>query len=113
MGGLNKLEGELKGTYYPLNGSMSKEKEEELRNNGNLFQEPDSTLLLSSGCGRHWPDSRGIFHNDSQNLFVWVNEEDHMRIVSMEKGDNVRQIIERFAMATQQIQVCLKQQGFD
>ena len=29
----------------------------------------------------------------------------------MEKGDNVRQIIERFAMATQQIQVCLKQQG--
>ena len=34
-----------------------------------------------------------------------------MRIVSMEKGDNVRQIIERFAMATQQIQVCLKEQG--
>merc|ERR1711935_1318768 len=29
----------------------------------NLFQEPDSTLLLSSGCGRHWPDARGIFHN--------------------------------------------------
>ena len=30
----------------------------------------------------------------------------------MEKGDNVRQIIERFAMATQQIQVCLKEQGY-
>ena len=45
---------------------MTLEKEEQLRNNGNLFQEPDSTLLLSSGCGRHWPDSRGIFHNDSQ-----------------------------------------------
>ena len=31
----------------------------------------------------------------------------------MEKGDNVKRIIERFALATQQIQVCLKEQGFD
>jgi len=38
---------------------MTEEKEESLRKNGNLFQEPDSTLLLSSGCGRHWPDARG------------------------------------------------------
>ena len=110
----------VKGEYFPLHGSrsysdkpngMSEEKEEQLRNNGNLFQEPDSTLLLSSGCGRHWPDSRGIFHNDDANLFVWINEEDHMRIVSMEKGDNIKAIIERFANATQQIQVCLKEQG--
>merc|ERR1711957_294433 len=63
--------------------------EGELRNAGNLFQEPDSTLLLSSGCGRHWPDARGIFHNVDKNFFVWINEEDHMRIISMEKGDNV------------------------
>merc|ERR1712157_221275 len=60
------------------------------RSRGNLFQEPDSTLLLSSGCGRHWPDARGIFHNHDENLFVWVNEEDQMRIVSMEKGANVK-----------------------
>merc|ERR1712224_1036367 len=72
---------------------MSEEKEEQLRKAGNLFQEPDSTLLLSSGCGRHWPDARGIFHNNDQNLFVWVNEEDQMRIVSMEKGDNIKRII--------------------
>ena len=53
------LTGELKGKYYGLHGSqsnvaMDEAKEEELRNNGNLFQEPDSTLLLASGCGRHW-----------------------------------------------------------
>merc|ERR1712188_173518 len=65
--------------------AMSKEKEEDLRKRGNLFQEPDSTLLLSSGCGRHWPDARGIFHNEAKNFFVWVNEEDHIRIVSMQK----------------------------
>ena len=68
--GLLSLEGDLKGDYFPLHGSrsyepkptgMTKEKEEELRNAGNLFQEPDSTLLLSSGCGRHWPDARGKY----------------------------------------------------
>ena len=36
-----------------------------------------------------------------------------MRIVSMEKGDNVRGIIERFAKATEQIGVCLREQGYD
>ena len=63
--------------------------------------------------GRHWPDARGIFHNNDENLFVWVNEEDQMRIVSMEKGDNVKRIIERFAKATSTIQTCLKAEGYD
>ena len=53
--GLKKLDGELKGEYFPLYGSksiegaMSEAKGEELRANGNLFQEPDSPLLLSGG----------------------------------------------------------------
>merc|ERR1711990_760095 len=94
VNGLLSLDGELKGDYFPLHGSrsyapkpngMTLEKEEELRSAGNPFQEPDSTLLLSGGMGRHWPDARGIFHNNDKNLFVWVNEEDQMRIVSMER----------------------------
>merc|ERR1719396_220278 len=122
VNGLLSLDGELKGDYFPLHGSrsyapkpngMTLEKEEELRSAGNLFQEPDSTLLLSGGMGRHWPDARGIFHNDEKNLFVWVNEEDQMRIVSMEKGDNIKRIIERFALGTSQIQKVLKEQGHD
>ena len=83
--GLLNMGGDLKGDYFPLNGShsyapkpdgMSLEKEEELRSCGNLFQEPDSTLLLASGMGRHWPDGRGVFENEGKNLFVWVGEED-------------------------------------
>jgi creatine kinase len=92
---------------------MDEAKENELRSNGNLFQEPDSTLLLSSGCGRHWPDARGIFHNEAQNFFVWVNEEDHMRIISMEKGDNIKGIFTRFANATVAIKKVLVANGND
>jgi len=115
---LKKLQGELKGEYFPLAGSrsmpgaMSHDKEDKLRKNGNLFQEPDSTLLLSSGCGRHWPDARGIYHNDAENFFIWVNEEDQMRIVSMEKGDNIKAIFRRFANATEAVKQSLEGDGF-
>jgi creatine kinase len=120
--GLLSMEGELKGDYFPLCGSrsypakpngMSEAKEEQLRSRGNLFQEPDSTLLLSSGCGRHWPDARGIFHNDAMNFFVWINEEDHMRIISMEKGDDIKAIFVRFANSTRAIKDVLTANGYD
>jgi len=120
--GLARLDGDLKGDYFPLHGSrsfadkpegMTKEKEEELRESGNLFQEPDSTLLLSSGCGRHWPDARGIYHNNDKNCFVWVNEEDHMRIVSMQKGDDIQAVFSRFVRLCDEVQKVLKEENAD
>merc|ERR1719454_116589 len=100
---------------------MSKEKGEKLRSCGNLFQEPDSTLLLASGMGRHWPDGRGIFHNDAENLFVWLNEEDDLRIVSMqgsrdapsEVGKNIKDVTARFMRACDEVQKVLKANGAD
>jgi len=120
--GLLSLTGELKGDYFPLHGSrsyapkpegMTLEDEDMFRKSGNLFQKPDSPLLLSGGMGRHWPDARGIFANDARNFFVWVNEEDHLRIVSMEKGDNVHAIFARFAAATEGVSTVLKVEGYD
>jgi len=127
---LLKMDGDLKGDYYPLHGSksyqpkptgMPEEKEEELRKVGNLFQEPDSTLLLASGMGRHWPDGRGIFHNEAKNLFVWLNEEDHLRIVSMQgdrskatkEGKDIREVTARFIRACDKVQAVLKADGSD
>jgi len=126
-GALLKMEGDLAGEYFPLFGSksnavgdkpngMTKEKEEELRSCGNLFQEPDSTLLLASGMARHWPDGRGVFHNKDANLFIWVGEEDHMRIVSMqgdltkptEKGKQIKEVVARFMRACAEVQKVLK-----
>merc|ERR1711964_951573 len=97
------------------------ETEEKLRSCGNLFREPDSTLLLASGMGRHWPDARGIFCNDKQNLFVWLNEEDHLRIVSMQgqrsgptpEGKNIKEVFARFIRACDSVQAVLKEEGYD
>jgi len=127
---LLKMEGDLAGEYFPLNGSrsweakptgMSHEKENELRSCGNLFQEPDSTLLLASGMARHWPDARGVFHNHDKNLFIWFGEEDHMRIVSMQgdltkttsKGKQIKEVTARFMRACDAVQKVLKENGSD
>merc|ERR1712216_177711 len=129
-GALLNMGGDLKGDYFPLHGSksyppkpngMSEAKEEDLRKMGNLFQEPDSTLLPASGMGRHWPDGRGVFHNNDKNLFVWVGEEDHLRIVSMQgsrdaptpEGKQIKDVTARFMRACEQVAKVLKDNGSD
>ena len=38
-----------------------------------------------------WPESRGIFHNNEKTFLVWVNEEDQLRIISMQPGGDAKQ----------------------
>jgi len=65
---------------------------------------------------RHWPDARGVFHNHGKNLFVWVGEEDHLRIVSMQgsrdkctpEGKDMRSVVARFITACDKVEKCLK-----
>ena len=46
---------------------------------------------------RDWPEGRGIFHNEAKTFLLWVNEEDQMRIISMEKGGDVKGVFSRLA----------------
>jgi len=98
----NSFTGELAGTYYKL-GDVTKnaEQTEFLRSNGFLFQMPKKrNLLYFSGAANEWPDSRGIFHNESHTFLAWVNEEDHCRIISMSKDGDVADVFQRFCKAS-------------
>merc|ERR1719456_1065329 len=115
------LKGELKGDYYPLAysnsyipkpGGMTMEEEESMRDEHFLFQEPDSTLLLASGMGRHWPDARGIFANFKKNFLVWTNEEDHTRIISMQMGADIKEVFERFVYAVNTCEEVVQKEGY-
>jgi creatine kinase len=68
---------------------MTEAQQNELIADHFLFDKPVSPLLLASRMGRDWPDARGIWHNHLKNFLVWVNEEDHMRIISMQTGENL------------------------
>ena len=107
---LDNLGGELKGVYYPLNG-MSDQEQEQLINDHFLFDKPVSPLLLASGMARDWPDGRGIWHNKEKNFLVWVNEEDHTRVISMEKGGNIKSVFDRFCNGLKQVEDLMKKDG--
>jgi len=99
---LNEFTGELKGKYYSL-GSMSNADRDQLIADHFLFKGGDK-YLESCGLEREWPEARGIFHNDAKTFLVWVNEEDQLRIISMQQGSNIRQVFERLSVAAAKIE---------
>ncbi|KAK3527007.1 hypothetical protein QTP86_006387 [Hemibagrus guttatus] len=104
---LNSLDGEFKGKYYPLK-SMSDAEQEQLIADHFLFDKPVSPLLLAAGMARDWPDARGIWHNDEKTFLVWVNEEDHLRVISMQKGGNMKEVFRRFCVGLNKIEEVFK-----
>merc|ERR1712032_261215 len=86
---------DLAGTYYPLTG-MDEKVRQQLVDDHFLFVSGDRNLIVA-GMERDWPEGRGIFHNEAKTFLLWVNEEDQMRIISMEKGGDVKGVFSRLA----------------
>merc|ERR1712203_728145 len=89
------LKGDLAGTYFPLTG-MDEKVRQQLVDDHFLFVSGDRNLKVA-GMERDWPEGRGIFHNKDKTFLTWVNEEDQLRIISMQKGGDVRAVFERLA----------------
>lgn len=111
----------LKGDYYPLRdswtyapkpGGMSFEEELELKKDDFLFQEPDSIMTLCTGMGRNWPEARGVFASHCKRFVVWVNEEEHLRLVSMDVGGDLQQVFTRFVQAVNSLEEALEKDGY-
>jgi len=94
-GAFGKFTGDLAGSYYPLTG-MDEGIRQQLVDDHFLFVSGDPNLK-TAGMERDWPEGRGIFHNEAKTFLVWVNEEDQLRIISMQKGGDVRGVFERLA----------------
>lgn len=50
-------------------------------------------------------------HNIEKTFLIWVNEEDHTRVISMEKGGNMKRVFERFCRGLKEVRLCLCMQG--
>lgn len=57
---------------------------------------------------REWPEGRGIFHNDNKTFLVWVNEEDQLRIISMQQGADLHAVFDRLSRACAHIEKVAK-----
>jgi protein-arginine kinase len=93
---------DLKGTYYPLQG-MKKETQNQLIADHFLFKEGDRHLQHANAC-KYWPLGRGIFHNNDKTFLIWVNEEDHLRLISMEQGSDVGKCLDRLIRGVKNIE---------
>jgi len=99
---LNALEGKLKGTYYPIDG-MSEEVSKKLIEDHFLFKAGDR-FLQAAGLNGDWPSGRGIYHNDEKTFLVWVNEEDQLRIISMQNGGDIKEVFTRLTTAIKSLE---------
>ena len=94
---LSEFTGELKGKYYSL-PKMTQAEKDQLIADHFLFKGGDK-YLESCGLERDWPEGRGIFHNDAKTFLVWVNEEDQLRIISMQQGSDIGAVFKRLSNA--------------
>ena len=103
---LQSFTGDLAGTYYPLN-SMTEAQRKQLIEDHFLFKEGDR-FLEAVGLNRDWPNGRGIFHNKDKTFLVWVNEEDQLRIISMQNGADLKTVFDRLCRACAHIEKVAK-----
>jgi len=103
---LASLRGNLAGKYYPLNG-MSEEDSKSLIDDHFLFKAGDR-FLETAGLNRNWPMGRGIYHNTEKTFLVWVNEEDELRVISMQKGGDIKEVFTRLTTAIGELEKKMK-----
>ncbi|XP_061553882.1 creatine kinase, mitochondrial 2a (sarcomeric) isoform X1 [Phycodurus eques] len=106
------LKGDLAGRYYSL-GEMTDSEQQQLIDDHFLFDKPVSPLLTSAFMARDWPDARGIWHNNEKTFLIWINEEDHTRVISMEKGGNMKRVFERFCRGLKQVEHLIQERGWE
>ncbi len=99
---LNSFDGALGGKYFPLN-NLSQEDKLSLIEDHFLFKAGDR-FLEAAGLNRDWPSGRGIFHNDEKTFLVWINEEDELRIISMQMGGDIKEVFSRLTLAISKIE---------
>ncbi|XP_070828676.1 creatine kinase U-type, mitochondrial-like isoform X1 [Chaetodon trifascialis] len=109
---LTGLKDDLAGRYYSLT-QMTEKEQQQLIDDHFLFDKPVSPWLMSTGMARDWPDARGIWHNNNKTFLIWVNEEDHTRVISMEKGGNMKRVFERFCKGLKEVEHLIQDKGWE
>jgi len=56
----------------------------------------------------HWSEGQGVFINNYSNFVLWVNEDDHLRLISCSKGQDLKYVLLRLQKAVARIEEALK-----
>ena len=97
---------ELKGDLFE-HSTMSYEQRQGLIDNHFLFRGAD-VMQAASGYHVGWPHGRGIFHNKEKTFVNWINEGDHIRIISMRMSADVKGAFQLLSDGTNAIEAGIK-----
>lgn len=120
---INNHGGLRDGTYLRVM-DMTNEQHDDLIHRHILFHDPDE-YNTSANIGRDWPDARGIYLSssigetvhvnnhaqDNPDLMIWLNKEDHMRIVATSNGGDLLAVFKRLSKAMTQVEQSLHKRG--
>jgi protein-arginine kinase len=93
---------DLAGDFF-LHTKMSDEQRQVLVDGHWLFRGKDK-MQAASGYHEHWPHGRGVFLNHEKTFVNWVNEGDHLRIISMQEGGDVAAVFARLSAGAKAIE---------
>lgn len=67
----------------------------EMVENHLMFKDMNNdSYLKSSGIANDWPNGRGCYISNDKRYIIWVGEEDHLRIICMNKGFLLNDVFE-------------------
>lgn len=93
---LDEMAGNFSGKSYNI-GSLNENESAALAKDNIGFSKSSCPFAQVAGLNRDWPDQRSIWHNNSKNFIVWLNEGDHAKVISLQKGGNLKEAFTRFA----------------
>lgn len=99
--------GDLAGKFY-RHTTMSEDEIKELVDKHFLFRGKDK-MQAASGYHADWPHGRGIFVSNDEKFLMWLNEGDHLRIISMEQGGDIPSVFDRLGRGAAAVEKGLKE----
>ncbi|MCP3899237.1 MAG: arginine kinase [Desulfobacteraceae bacterium] len=102
---IKKLPDNLQGEYLHLKRIIDS-KSKLLKHN--LFPKMGDRFQEAAGIMRDFPDARGVFLSNDKKFMIWINEEDHLRIISLDNGSDIAKTFNRLSCAIINLEKNLK-----
>ena len=72
-------------------------------------------IFLKQKCSLNqaWKEGRGIWHDQTNNLLILINEEEHIKIISHQSGDDLFHVFEKLGALLLEIESLLMRNGYE
>jgi len=109
------LDGDLAGDYYSLDPTrtdvkvLSEEQQKVyIKDKHMLCKFADDQMQIDSGYHKWMPAGRGFFTSKNEKFCCWVNEGDHLRVISMQPGGDAKEVLARWVKGLTAIEANVK-----